>query len=78
MKTYNVCHCSLYLDSLIHTWTASSSLQISSRVPPKTEYCFKYLSLTLLQKKSDKMKYKKAIFSDFSSRSGAGPPGAGS
>ena len=35
MKEYNVCHWSLYLDGLIHTWTASSSLQIKPRVLPK-------------------------------------------
>ena len=60
MKAYNVCFWSLYLDGLIHTWTASRSTPGWFQ---KTKYCFKYQSLTLLQNKSNKLKYIKAIFS---------------
>ena len=61
MKTINVIHGSLYLVGLIHTWTASRS---ALGCLLKTEFCIKYLSLTLLQKKINKLKYIKAIFRD--------------
>ena len=58
MKAYNVCHWSLYLDGLIHTWKASRS---TLGCLQKTGFCFKYINWTSLQIKSKMLIYTKAI-----------------
>ena len=61
MKAYNVRHWSLYLDSLIHTWTASSSLQINPRMFPKDIILFFISKFNFI---TEKLKYINANFSD--------------
>ena len=64
MKAYNVCHLNLYLDGLIHTWTASSRLRINPRVILKDKILFLISKSNFITEKSNKLKYIKAIFSD--------------
>ena len=78
MKAYNVCHWSLYLDCLIHTWTASNSLQISPRVLPKDKILFLIPKFNFVAEKKRQVEIHKGQIHRFASRSGAGPPGAGS
>ena len=78
MKAYNVCHWSLYLDSLINTWTASSCLQINPKVLPKDKILFLISKFNFVAEKKQQVEIHKGHFYRFASRSGAGPPGAGS